>query len=99
MLPPKARSPTRSNGDRAPANSWIAAARGVPIEREIERRGIQLRRSGKEWVGPCPLCCARKRWRSPQAAPSNLTINQSTPVVTRCSTKPTARRLHRALHI
>jgi hypothetical protein len=29
------------------------AERDVPIEREIERRGIQLRRSSKEWVGPC----------------------------------------------
>ncbi|HZC56023.1 MAG TPA: AAA family ATPase [Xanthobacteraceae bacterium] len=35
---------------------WVARARAVPIENEIARRGIKLRREGKEMVGPCPRC-------------------------------------------
>jgi RecA-family ATPase len=31
-------------------------ARAVPIESEIARRGIKLRRQGVEFVGPCPVC-------------------------------------------
>jgi hypothetical protein len=38
-------------------NSWADRARAVPIEREIERRGIKLRGNGKaERCGPCPKC-------------------------------------------
>jgi len=39
-------------------DNWIAKARAVPIEREIERRGTgnKLRKQGKEFVGPCPKC-------------------------------------------
>ena len=38
-----------------PFNEWVGRARSVPIEREIDRRGIKLR--GKiERVGPCPKC-------------------------------------------
>ena len=39
-------------------DNWIAKARAVPIEREIERRatGNKLRKPGKEFVGPCPKC-------------------------------------------
>jgi putative DNA primase/helicase len=33
-----------------------ARARGVRIEAELERRGIGLRRKGKELTGPCPQC-------------------------------------------
>jgi hypothetical protein len=38
---------------------WIAKARSVPIERELERRGFlqTLRRKGKELVGACPKKC------------------------------------------
>jgi len=36
-------------------DNWIAKARAVPIEREIERRGIKLR-GRVERVGPCPVC-------------------------------------------
>jgi DNA primase len=36
--------------------AWIDRARRVPIERELERRGIKLRGSGHERVGPCPKC-------------------------------------------
>ena len=40
-------------------SAWIAKARSVPIERELERRGFlnTLRRKGKELVGPCPKKC------------------------------------------
>jgi hypothetical protein len=37
-------------------NDWVRRARGVPIETEIERRGIKLRRIGLERVGACPKC-------------------------------------------
>jgi putative DNA primase/helicase len=35
---------------------WVEKARAVPIERELERRGITLKRVGTERVGPCPKC-------------------------------------------
>jgi hypothetical protein len=35
---------------------WVQRARAVPIEREIERRGIKLRRIGLELVGACLKC-------------------------------------------
>jgi hypothetical protein len=35
---------------------WVRRAKSVPIEREIERRSIKLRRAGAEHVGPCPKC-------------------------------------------
>ena len=34
----------------------IERARAVSLESEIARRGIKLRRQGKELVGPCPRC-------------------------------------------
>jgi Protein of unknown function (DUF3631)/CHC2 zinc finger len=37
-------------------DDWTARARAVRIEREIERRGIVLKRVGVEHVGPCPKC-------------------------------------------
>src|ERR1700757_4634935 len=36
--------------------SWVAAARSVPIERELDRRGVKLKRAGVERIGPCPKC-------------------------------------------
>ena len=36
-------------------NSWADRARAVPIEREIDRRGIRLR-GGVDRCGPCPKC-------------------------------------------
>jgi len=36
--------------------AWVERARAVPIETEIARRGIQLKRVGAEHVGPCPVC-------------------------------------------
>ena len=36
-------------------DDWTAGARAVPIEREIERRGIELR-GHIEQCGPCPRC-------------------------------------------
>ena len=35
---------------------WVSEARAVPVEREIERRGIKLNGNGRERVGPCPKC-------------------------------------------
>lgn len=40
----------------AASDAWIMQARSVPIENEIARRGIKLRRNGKELIGPCPRC-------------------------------------------
>jgi phage/plasmid primase-like uncharacterized protein len=34
----------------------VELARSVPIEDELARRGIKLKRQGCELVGPCPLC-------------------------------------------
>jgi putative DNA primase/helicase len=34
----------------------IESARDIPIEDEVARRGIKLRRAGAELIGPCPLC-------------------------------------------
>jgi phage/plasmid primase-like uncharacterized protein len=34
----------------------IARARDTPIEHEVARRGVKLRRVGAEMVGPCPMC-------------------------------------------
>src|SRR5262249_7159874 len=39
-----------------------ARARSVPILSELARRGIKLRRSGAEWIGPCPRCGGRDRF-------------------------------------
>jgi hypothetical protein len=37
-------------------DEWVRSAKAVPIETEIERRGIKLQRSGAELIGPCPRC-------------------------------------------
>jgi DNA primase len=37
-------------------DAWVAKARSMRIEREIERRGIKLERMGNELIGPCPKC-------------------------------------------
>jgi hypothetical protein len=37
-------------------DAWVNKARAVPIETEIERRGVKLRRVGLERVGACPKC-------------------------------------------
>jgi hypothetical protein len=36
--------------------NWVQQARAVPLERELVRRGIKLRRSGVEHIGACPKC-------------------------------------------
>jgi phage/plasmid primase-like uncharacterized protein len=36
-------------------DAWIERARAVPIEQEIDRRGIRLK-GRNEKVGPCPVC-------------------------------------------
>src|SRR5262249_21145204 len=40
----------------------LTAAKAVPIERELERRGHRLKRVGRELVGPCPRCGGHDRF-------------------------------------
>src|SRR5262249_55239629 len=40
----------------------LTAAKAVPIERELERRGIRLKRVGRELIGPCPVCGGTDRF-------------------------------------
>src|SRR5262249_9167967 len=40
----------------------LTAAKAVPIERELERRGHRLKRMGHELVGPCPVCGGNDRF-------------------------------------
>lgn len=40
----------------------IARARAVRVIDELERRGVKLRRSGAELVGPCPACGGTDRF-------------------------------------
>jgi AAA domain-containing protein/CHC2-type zinc finger protein len=37
-------------------DNWVKLAREIPIENEIARRGIKLRKQGAEFIGPCPKC-------------------------------------------
>lgn len=41
---------------------WVERARQVPIESEITRRHITLKRSGAERIGPCPKCGGKDRF-------------------------------------
>jgi Protein of unknown function (DUF3631)/CHC2 zinc finger len=43
----------RGNGQ---FDDWVARARAVPIGDEVRRRGINLKRVGAEYIGPCPKC-------------------------------------------
>ena len=44
-------------------DNMLARARAVPIEDEIERRGIRLKSGGKfSRAGPCPVCGGRDRF-------------------------------------
>ena len=43
--------------------TWAANARAVPIERELDRRGIKLR-GRVERCGPCPKCGGTTAFRS-----------------------------------
>jgi Toprim domain/CHC2 zinc finger len=40
----------------------VVIARAVPIEDELGRHGIRLRRQGRELVGPCPVCGGTDRF-------------------------------------
>jgi hypothetical protein len=44
------------------AASALERARDLPIEDEVARRGVKLRRVGTELVGPCPLCGGTDRF-------------------------------------
>jgi phage/plasmid primase-like uncharacterized protein len=43
-------------------DAWFASAKAVPIERELDRRGVTLKRQGQERVGPCPRCGGKDRF-------------------------------------
>jgi hypothetical protein len=43
-------------------DDWVERARRTSIESEIERRGIALRKSGVERIGPCPRCGGTDRF-------------------------------------
>jgi DNA primase len=67
--PPNPRRVIRSRIHRWPhslsasvADAAIERARAVPIEDMISARGIKLRRSGAELVGPCPRCGGTDRF-------------------------------------
>jgi putative DNA primase/helicase len=45
-----------STPQSAAFDAWISRARSVPIETEINKRGVKLKRAGAERVGPCPRC-------------------------------------------
>jgi CHC2 zinc finger len=47
---------------RATFNDDLVRARAVPIEDEVARRGIKLKREGAEQVGPCPKCGGTDRF-------------------------------------
>src|SRR5947207_3380770 len=50
----------RGNGQ---FDDWVARARAVPIGDEIHRRrGIELKRVGAEYIGPCPKCGGEDRF-------------------------------------
>ena len=43
-------------------DAWVEAARSVPIENVLARRGVQLRKSGVERIGACPKCGGTDRF-------------------------------------
>jgi hypothetical protein len=43
-------------------DSWVARARATPIEAEINRRGLKLKREGLEQTGACPKCGGEDRF-------------------------------------
>ena len=53
-----------NGGDRVTTDfgAWVEAARSVPIESVLTRRGIHLRKSGIERIGPCPKCGGTDRF-------------------------------------
>jgi phage/plasmid primase-like uncharacterized protein len=50
-----------SKNNAMSTDTWIAAAKAVRIEQEIERRGIRLK-GRRERVGPCPVCGGHDRF-------------------------------------
>ena len=40
----------------------IADAKAIRIEDEVARRGVVLKRQGRELVGPCPICGGTDRF-------------------------------------
>ena len=42
--------------------AWSAKARAIRIDDEVTRRGIKLKRTGIEHVGPCPKCGGEDRF-------------------------------------
>jgi len=50
---------TRSSLD---FDAWVADARVVSVLEVVDRRGLKLKRSGTELVGPCPVCGGEDRF-------------------------------------
>jgi hypothetical protein len=48
--------------DNVDFDRWKARAKAAPIEGEIVRRGIELKRVGAERIGPCPRCGGHDRF-------------------------------------
>jgi phage/plasmid primase-like uncharacterized protein len=44
------------------SSAAIGDAKAIPIEHEVARRGIALKRQGREHVGPCPVCGGTDRF-------------------------------------
>jgi DNA primase len=40
----------------------LCAAKAVLIENDLARRGVKLKREGRELVGPCPVCGGTDRF-------------------------------------
>jgi len=40
----------------------LTEAKSIPIEHELERRGVRLKRMGSELIGPCPRCGGTDRF-------------------------------------
>lgn len=51
-----------SNQKFAVMASFVEEARAVPIDSEVARRNLRLKRTGAELVGPCPACGGTDRF-------------------------------------
>lgn len=43
-------------------DAWVKAARDVSCMAVLDRRGVKLRRTGTEFIGPCPVCGGEDRF-------------------------------------
>jgi CHC2 zinc finger len=45
-----------------PSQYHITAAKAIALESELARRGVRLKRTGRELIGPCPICAGTDRF-------------------------------------